>query len=138
MKVKVLAEGKYEIVAVMDGVACPAEDFLTTGEADTRVNRQGLFQMLKLVADWGLQGVPSGWWHEANKQEKIYEFIRGPLRLFFFKGEGSQIAVCTGGVRKKGSKADKGSVTAASSSRKAYLSAIQAQTLEIMRDEENQ
>lgn len=138
MKLKVLTQGEYEIVAVIDGDTCPAEEFLTEGPADTAATRAGLIDMLEHVAENGFQGVPSKWCHEANKQEQIYEFIKGPLRLFYFKGKGKQIAVCTGGARKKGNKADAGAVATAAGMRQAYLKAVEEDTLEIVSDEEDQ
>jgi hypothetical protein len=138
LKLKVLAEGEYEIVAVMDGDACPAEAFLTEGPSDTYATRAGLVEMLKEVAQSGFHGVPGKWCHEANKKEQVYEFIKGPLRLFYFKGSGKQIAVCTGGARKKGNKADAGAVAFAAGMRKAYFKAVKENTLEIVSDEEDQ
>lgn len=138
MKLKVLAEGEYEIVAVMDGDACPAEAFLIEGPPDTDAARAGLVVMLEHVAQNGFHGVPGKWCHEANKKEQVYEFIKGPLRLFYFKGNGKQIAVCTGGARKKGNKADSGAVAIAAGMRKAYFEALDENTLEIVSDEEDQ
>ena len=74
MKLKVLAKGEYEIVAVMDGDACPAEAFLTEGPSDTDATRAGLVAMLEQVAQSGFHGVPGKWCHEANKKEQVYEF----------------------------------------------------------------
>jgi hypothetical protein len=84
---------RFEIVAVMDGDECPAESFLLHGEESTEAVRYGLMHMLGTIAENGLQNVPHAWVHEANKNLKIYEFIKGPLRLFFFKGKNGQIAV---------------------------------------------
>ena len=94
--------------------------------------------MLEIVAELGLQDVPSKWWHEANKREQIYEFIKGPLRLFFFKGQGKQIAVCTGGGRKRGGSADPKLVATAAEARRAYFEAAKANKLEVIDDDEDQ
>lgn len=137
MRVKILASGVVcDVVAVVDGDYCPAEDFLVAGDPTTESYREGLYQMLEHVSNMGIDMVPQAWKHEANKQEGIYEFIKGPLRLFFFKGEGRQVAVCTGGVRKKGNKADKGAVAKASVFRANYTQAVQSQTLEVLVDED--
>lgn len=119
----------------MDGDECPAETFLLQGEATTRSYRLGLFQMLTHVAEVGLAQAPSPWFHEANKEHGIYEFIRGPLRLFFFKGRNGEIAVCTSGVRKKGQKADKSSVLNAIRCKAAYEAAHTAKTYQVIQDE---
>ena len=92
-------------------------------------------QMLMSVAESGLQTVPHKWSHEVNKREQIYEFIKGPLRLFYFKGEGRQIAVCTSGGRKSGQKTDKAAVAKAVNMRAAYFKAVQNNTLQVMSDE---
>lgn len=135
MKVKGLADDKYQVVAVMENGNCAAELFLADGEASTKSARTGLVQMLERVAELGLQNVPNAWSHEVNKREQIYEFIKGPLRLFYFKGEGRQIAVCTTGVRKSGKKADKAAIARAVKMRAAYFEAVQNKTLQVVSDE---
>ena len=124
MRVKSLFSARYQIVAIIDGEACPVEQFIIDGEAETESSRSGLLDMLEKVATFGLENVPSKWWHEANKQEKIYEFSKGPLRIFFFKGHDDQIAVCTAGTRKKTQKADKQKVAQAIGWRKEYFAAV--------------
>jgi hypothetical protein len=136
LKVKSLFADEYRVVAVMDGDDCPAEDFMLEGEETTRAARAGLLEILNYVAANGLHKCPSGWYHEANKKDGIYEFIKHPLRLFFFKGEGKDIAVCTTGIRKQGQKADKSSVKKAATWRKAYFEAINSANLEVIEDED--
>lgn len=136
MRSKVLTADRFRVVGVMEGDQCPAEDFLTEGEQATAASRAGLLHMLQHVAENGLHGSPSAWYHEANKKWGIYEFKKGDLRLFFFKGENGDIAVCTSGVLKKGQKADKAAVTRAHEWRVAYQQAINDQTYEVIEDED--
>ena len=135
MYIKALADDKYQVVAVVVNGDCPVEHFLADGEASTKSTREALMQMLMSVAESGLQTVPHKWSHEVNKREQIYEFIKGPLRLFYFKGEGRQIAVCTTGVRKSGKKADKAAIARAVKMRAAYFEAVQNKTLQVVSDE---
>ena len=135
MYIKALADDKYQVVAVVVNGDCPVEHFLADGEASTKSTREALMQMLMSVAESGLQTVPHKWSHEVNKREQIYEFIKGPLRLFYFKGEGRQIAVCTSGGRKSGQKTDKAAVAKAVNMRAAYFKAVQNNTLQVMSDE---
>ena len=121
----------------MDGDNCPALDFIMNGEESTEATRQGLLEMLQFVAENGLDNCPGKWIHEANKQENIYEFIKGKLRLFFFKGKSGQIAVCTSGKIKDSRKADKASVKKASTWRKEYLEAIASNTLTVEYEDED-
>jgi hypothetical protein len=75
LRVKILAEDRFQIVAIMKGTTCPAEDFISLRELTTKANRLGLLNMLELTAKNGLENIPSAWVHEANKKEKIYEFF---------------------------------------------------------------
>ena len=135
MKVRVLADDCYRILAVMSGQDCPVEDFLRTGEEATEASRRGLLYMLEVVSRQGLSGLPSAWTHEANKVKGIYEFRKGRLRLFYFKGAGRDIAVCTSGVLKDGPKADRPSVERAGMLRAEYFSALQKQSIEVVNDD---
>lgn len=135
MNLKLLAESKYQIVAVMEGATCPAEEFLLEGEEATRGAREGLFFFLQHVAEVGLERAPGAWFKLANAKDGIYEFKKGPLRLFFFKGQAGQIAVCTTGVRKTTQKVDKAAVAKAAVMRARYLAALTAGTLEVVDDE---
>lgn len=135
MKLKILSQDVYRVIAVKEGERCPAEDFLMQGEKTTAAHRAGLVRFIQEIARNGLQQVPSAWWHEANKEHGIYELIKGPLRLFFFKGINGDIAVCTDGTRKSGQKADKAKVQKAIQYKKAYLTAIEKYTCEVEQDD---
>jgi hypothetical protein len=115
--------------------SCPALEFLTQGEKSTASVRAGMVRMIAEVASQGLNGVPTSWHHEADKRNGIYEFIKGPLRLFFFKGSNGDIAVCTSGVRKSGNKADKAAVSKAIDLKLAYTQALANKTYEVVEDE---
>ena len=126
MKLKVLFEDRFRILAVMDGDGCPVEAFLDDDEPACT----GLLHMLEVVAELGLEGVSSKWFHEVSKADKISEFIKGNLRLFFFKGRGRDIAVCVECRMKKGQKADKGAVARAASTRARYYSTTSIEVIE--------
>ena len=118
----------------MDGDDCPALDFLQSGEESQAAWRLGLLKMLAHIAQYGFEKMPAAWSHEANKQGGVFEFRRGSLRLFYFKGADGQIAVCTSGVLKKGQKADKRAVSRAVALRAAYFEAQKAGKLETERE----
>jgi len=136
LKVKVIAAKSYEVVAVMDGDVCPTDHFICAGESTTSSMREGLSVMLQFVAMRGLAGVPSGWYHEASKEDNVYEFIKCALRRFFFKGKGNQIVVCCTGTRKSGKKADKNAVATAAAWRRQYEEASKANRLEVIYEDE--
>lgn len=118
-----LLKDRYTIAATMDGDACPADDFIAEGEARYEASRMGLSDLLARVAREGLDGLSSKMTHEADKRLKIYEFIKGDLRLFYFKGRDNTIVICTAGVIKKGQKADQKAVEKAAKFREEYLRA---------------
>jgi len=132
--VTVLSEDKFRVVAMMDGDCCPALDFLELGEASTEASRAGLLQMLEYVASNGFSNIPSVWSHEVNKEHGIYEFIKGRLRILFFKGANGDIAVCTDGFMKKSPKVDKAAVKKAIVLKASYEAA--AGNIIYQRDEE--
>lgn len=136
MRIKVLKEDRFCVVATMQGNDCPAEAFLREGEANTKANRIGLIGLLERVAAEGLGCLPSALKHEVDKSHGIHEFIKGRLRLFFFEGTNGQVAVCTGGVMKSGQRADKAAVAHAIACKKAYFEAKKSQTLEVIQDED--
>lgn len=132
MRVKTLFEINFRVVAVMDGDLCPADEFIVNGEATTKASREGISTILEYVAENGLQNIPIAWVHEADKKNGIYEFIKGPMRLFFFKGIGNEIAICTLGGRKKGEKADKSAVSASIELKKKYIAAVANGSYEVI------
>lgn len=129
MRLKVLKKGRYTIAAVMEGEGCPAETFITSGETNYQASRVGLANMLERLASSGFANLTSSMTHEANKQHKIYELIKGDLRLFYFKGTGDVIIVCTVGVLKKTQKADKNAVAQSIGWKDMYGTALTNGTL---------
>lgn len=141
MRLKVLIDRGYRLLMTIDGDEgdkCSAEDFLFDSNPNYEASRNGLISMLEHVAEHGFAKASAKWFHEANKREGIYEFVKGDLRLFFFKGEGRDIAVCTGGVVKKTAKANKASVGKAIELKKTYEGALKTGMLEIIDEELNQ
>lgn len=123
--IKVLAQGKFKIVAMAKDGECPALDFLRDSGSYVDA-RAALLTMLRHVAERGFENVPASWCHEADKNNGIYEFIKGDLRLFYFKGKNGEIAVCTGGVVKKGRKVNKPAVNAAKKWKDAYYQKLES------------
>lgn len=136
MKLKLLYKGqKYKIAATYDGDACPIYNFLHSNEPAIQGYLDGMATIIEHVANNGFQNSPSDWFHEASKQKQIHEFIKGPYRVFFFKGEAETIAVCVCYVRKNGNKADKASVNYASEKRKEYENAVIANCVELIEED---
>jgi hypothetical protein len=132
VKIKELFINRYKIVAVVDNDICLTEKFITHGEESTKAYRIGLAKILDAASKDGLQNIPAAWFHDANKNKKIYEFIKGPLRLFFFKGKDNHIVVCTNGVRKSGKKSNKQLVENAAQWQELYFKAVSNNNLEVI------
>ena len=131
MELKLLAKDKYRVAAVAANGKCPAEDFLSDIDAAYEASSLGLFSLLDRVSQDGLDNISSALCHEVDKNEKIYEFIKGKLRLFFFKGEGDLLVICTTGLIKKTQKVDKQAVAKAIVCKNQYLNAVKKNTLVI-------
>ena len=135
MRVKILVEDEYQVVSTLDKGESPAEIFISYGEAAYTASRSGLSSLLRRAAMSGLEQFPSALVHEVDKANKIYEFIKGDLRLLFFKGSEKQIVVCTTGVIKKTRKIDQRAVNKAIALRKQYQNSVKAGTLEVIEHE---
>ena len=131
MELKLLAKDKYRVAAVTASGECPAGDFLSDNALDKtyKANRDGLYALLERVSQDGLDDISSALCHEVDKNEKIFEFIKGKLRLFFFKGNGDLLVVCTTGLVKKTPKVDKKAVAKAITCKNQYLNAVKQNTL---------
>lgn len=122
LSVKVLAQDQFKVVGIIQGAdgRCPAEHFLTHVDANTRASRDGLLGLLDRVSKEGLDGLPPSLCHLVDKNGGIYEFVKGSLRLFFFKGSDGDISVCTGGLVKKTQKVDASAVSRAIAMKRLY------------------
>jgi len=130
LKLKALLSDRYTVAATTDGEGCPAEAFLCNGEAKQAASRQGLLVLLERVAQEGLANLSAKHSHFVDQKNGIYEFIKGDLRLLYFKGGGDVIVVCTSGVVKNGQKADKKAVAAAVELQKRFREAVDQGRLE--------
>ena len=138
MKLKILVEGRYIVSAIMNGDACPVEDALLDEDPAYESYRSGLLNMLERVGEDGFKNFSAKQSHYINDDPKIYEFIRGPLRLIYFHGKENNVVVTTEIVVKKSTKADAKVVNRAKQIRKDYFESIQNNTLIEIRDDENQ
>lgn len=132
MKVRIFAAtAQHQVVTFVENERSPTEDFLFFGEKSTLVSREGLVVFLQMAAELGLSKLPAAWFHEVDKRNKIFEFVKGDLRLFFFRGQGKQLVVCTTGIRKKTQKVDRLSIQKAINIRNRYEQAVRRNTLEV-------
>ncbi|OFC36910.1 hypothetical protein [Acidithiobacillus caldus] len=135
MHLKELLSGhRFLVLAVMEGERCPAVQFLLRGERQYEASRNGLMILLKRAATEGLSGFPTSLLHLVDQPNGIYEFIKGDLRLLFFKGQDSDLVVCTEGYIKKGQKAHKKEVARAIKVKSDYMEAKKSGLIDIEKE----
>lgn len=125
MYIKILAQDQYFISSIMKGDKCPIEDSPLGLDSTFCRAHAGLMDVLERVAETGLQQFPSSLSHAINRNPKIYEFIRGRLRLIYFHGSGNTIVVCTEIVIKKSQKADPQVISKAIEAHDNYYRALE-------------
>lgn len=57
--------------------------------------------MMGHIATHGFDNLPPKWSHEIDKDEKLFELIKGKLRIPYFRGSGDRIIICGPGFVKK-------------------------------------
>lgn len=112
-------------------------DFIKNQPAQYRKSAKGLPALFKRYADNGREQLTLDNFHEANKQEKIWEFIKGSLRIYCFIDEGDRIVLLSHGIVKKAKAAKRADINRAVSLRDDYLNAKAKGTLEIITDEDD-
>lgn len=141
--IKVLS-GKNAIVApVLDGCTdeyptSEVQEFLLGAAPDMQASAKGVYALLKRYAMDGRSKLTSGNFHEANKQEAIWEFVKGRLRIFCYVDSNESLVLLSHGAVKKTQKADKGEVARAVRLKQAYLAAKKAGTVEIVEIAKNE
>ena len=134
MELVVIETDKYTVTAVSKNGNCEVTDFLEGLEETYQASVDGLYALISLISKAGLQDVSAKLSHCVNEEEKIYEFIKGKLCLFYFKGKGDLLVVCTGGVIKKTQKVDERQVARAVAFKKQYLQSVKDGTIVLIED----
>jgi len=136
MKIKILIEDQYTISAVMNGDRCPVHDVLVNGFPNYEANSNGLLDMITRIAKNGFHQFSSQQCHYIDQDKKIYELIRGRLRLIFFHGKNKTIMICTDIVVKDTQKANQKVVKRALKTYDDYYNSLREKTLIEIRDED--
>lgn len=134
MLVKILFEGRFVVSSILKNGSCPIESSASGSDPTFSRYYDGLMDVLERVAEEGLDHLPASSSHVINKNPKIYEFIRGRLRLIYFRGEGNTVVVCSDIVVKKTQKADSAVVSKAITAYNKYYTALQKGALIVLED----
>ncbi len=138
MKLINLERSRFSVHAIIEvsgenGETVPVLDFLHEKLEDKKFkgSADGYAALFQRYAEKGRQGLTTNMFHEANKQEKIWEFIKGRLRIYCFIDPDGNAVILTHGVVKKSQKAQKSDINAAKRKRDEYLKAKAENKLEI-------
>ena len=134
MELTVIVSDKYIVAAISNNGACETIDFLRDVEKTYKASADGLFDILNRVSTNGLEPLPDSLSHLVDRKEKIYEFIKGHLRLFYFKGHDNLLVICTSVAIKKTQKVDKKQVDLAVRLKLEYLQSVKDGTIVLIED----
>jgi phage-related protein len=105
MKLLAISQAQYKVAAVIDEqgnkLICPVYQFFESIEKQYKGSADGLLALIERIAKNGTQGLSSKLCHLVDEENKIYELIKGDLRVFFFKGHCDLIVIATHGIIKK-------------------------------------
>jgi hypothetical protein len=135
VKLKRLLPGNWSICAVVnedaDGDYCDLEDFLHELPADYYRSGVGIGNLFEHVAQSGPQLLPDAVSHYVDKDEKIWEFIKGKIRVLWFYDNG-QLIICSHAFIKKTQKTPKSEKLQAIKCKKEYFAAKKAKKVKII------
>ncbi|CCE21999.1 type II toxin-antitoxin system RelE/ParE family toxin [Methylotuvimicrobium alcaliphilum] len=136
MKLKVLHRTRYTIAAAMNGDECETETFLNDISTKYQASAEGLIHLIERIAEHGLDGLSTKLCHLVDKENKIYELIKGDLRLLFFKGHCDILIITSHGFLKKSQKTPDNEKNKAVRYKKQYQQAHDAENIDLIEDRE--
>ena len=124
MMLVVIAKTRYEVCAITgaDEVEAAALEFLVGAPPNMRASARGMFQLFERYAALGRQGLTSPLFHEAGADGRIWEFVKGQLRVYCFKDDNGLVILTHGAVKRTQTTAT-ADLDRAMRARDAYLSA---------------
>ncbi len=137
MKLQILAKNKFTVAAVIvekDEDTSPLIDFLYELPYQYQASVGGISLIIESIAEKGFEALNTKQCHCVDKNNKIYELIKGAIRVFFFKGHCDVIVVATHGVIKKTQKTPKREIDIAIKYKKQYQQAHDSNNLLMTED----
>jgi phage-related protein len=135
MKLKLLFQETWTIYAVVEErngtPVCPLEDFLCGVPADHARSVDAMLALLSYVAENGPRDLSDKLSHYIDKDERIWEFIKGGIRVAWFYDEG-RIVVCSHAFLKNSQKTPKSERARAVDAKEQYLAAKAAGKLKLI------
>lgn len=119
---KILFKGKKCLITspIYKGNLCYLEHFMSNLSNNYSKSLAGLIVFMEDHSDNGRDIFNTDQCHYVHKEEKIYEYIKGDLRVFWFEDEG-KVVVCTHGVIKKSQKTRRNEINKAIRIKQSYF-----------------
>ncbi|HMV04987.1 MAG TPA: type II toxin-antitoxin system RelE/ParE family toxin [Accumulibacter sp.] len=130
MRLVALGEKRFKVAAVVEGDEVPVLRFLQDAPSDMQGSARGMPALFDRYATEGRRLLSTEVFHEANKEQGIWEFIKGRLRVFCFVDTDGTLLVLTHGAVKKSRKADPMEIARAVRIKDAFLVARRQGTLQ--------
>ena len=141
MKLQTLSKKTFTVTGIVEGrnnLTCPVTDFLWDLPKQYQGSGGGIVELFDIVAEKGLDGISSKLCHYVDKNNKIYEFIKGDLRILFFRGHCNVIVIATHGIIKKTKKTPEKDKKLAIKYKNQYQKAHGEGTVEILKEIEDE
>lgn len=84
--------------------SCELLEFLDTLPKQYHGSRAGIFQLFDRFAEHGPKAFNDAICHYVDQEEKIWEFIKGNLRILWFYAGQDRVIVCSHGFIKRSAK----------------------------------
>lgn len=123
----VTIEGKqFTVAAIGENVSgktlSPVMEYLASEKVKVTSLADAFRPIFQMYAERGRNGVTAKMFHEASKEDGIWQFSKGNHRIFCFKDDDKkQLILLSHGARKTTRKADKSEVERAVRTRDLYL-----------------
>lgn len=135
MQLKVLIAGKWRITSPMARCgSSEVEAFFDELAADYQSNVSALLAMMEAHSNLGSEQFNHSQSHYVDQKEKIYEYIKGRLRVFWYEDD-DRVVICTHGIIKKSQKTPKREIDKAIRVKLAYLQAKSDGSLHLIEEE---
>jgi hypothetical protein len=141
MKLRILERKQWTVCAIEEQSGggedfCSVVDFLFGLSAQYSGSRNGLLKYFEKCAESGTGWLNDDQSHLINTENKIFEFIKGDLRVPWFYGKGGKLIVCSHGFVKDSQKTRKQDLDRAIKVKQAYLEAVEAGNVVFVEEQE--
>ncbi len=132
LELKIHFKNRWMIVSPIESDGrSQVEIFMDDVSSNFQSNISGLMVMMERHSKHGCETFNTEQCHYVDQSEKIYEYIKGRLRFFWFEDE-DRVIVCTHGIVKKSQKTPKREIDKALRVKTAYLLSKSSRSLQFI------